>query len=150
MSRRMQRPVVDFPQPDSPTSPSVSPFLMSKVTSSTACTRATSREKRPPRIGKYFLRFLILSSACSAMVSVLSVEPAGHLVAGLDFLERRVLLGARGLHEGAARGEAAAGRDVALEGGDGAADGLQALALGGGQVDARDGAEVPLGVGVQR
>src|SRR5713101_120593 len=58
ISRRIDRPVVDFPQPDSPTSPSVSPFMMSKDTSSTACTRATSRENKPPRIGKYFFTFL--------------------------------------------------------------------------------------------
>ncbi len=55
--RRMHRPVVDLPQPDSPTSPSVSPFRIVKLTSSTAWTRATSREKSPPRMGKYFLRF---------------------------------------------------------------------------------------------
>jgi len=68
--RRMQRPVVDLPQPDSPTSPSVSPFNRSKLTSSTACTRATSRENKPPRIGKYFLRFLIRRSAVSAMAAL--------------------------------------------------------------------------------
>ena len=39
ISRRMQRPVVDLPEPDSPTSPSVSPLAMSKLTLSTACTR---------------------------------------------------------------------------------------------------------------
>jgi hypothetical protein len=33
---RIDRPVVDLPQPDSPTSPSVSPGMMSKLTSSTA------------------------------------------------------------------------------------------------------------------
>jgi hypothetical protein len=36
ISRRIVRPVVDFPQPDSPTSPSVSPAMMSNETSSTA------------------------------------------------------------------------------------------------------------------
>jgi hypothetical protein len=38
ISRRMQRPVVDLPQPDSPTRPRVSPGAMSKLTPSTACT----------------------------------------------------------------------------------------------------------------
>ena len=56
MSRRMLRPVVDLPHPDSPTRPSVSPAMMSNETSSTAWTRATSRENSPPRIGKYFFR----------------------------------------------------------------------------------------------
>src|SRR2546428_1114781 len=116
MRRRMQRPVVDLPHPDSPTRPSVSPFRMSKDTSSTACTRATSREKRPPRIGKYFLRFLTRRSGVSAMGHPLHlVQPAGDFVPGLDFLEHGVLLGADRLHEGAARGEAAAGGDVAPE-----------------------------------
>ena len=80
--RRMQRPVVDLPQPDSPTSPSVSPRRMSKDTSSTAWTRATSCENSPPRMGKYFLRFLTLSSDVSAMghleeISKASRRPCG-------------------------------------------------------------------------
>ena len=37
-SWRMQRPVVVFPQPDSPTRPSVSPRRMEKLTPSTAST----------------------------------------------------------------------------------------------------------------
>ncbi len=36
ISRRMQRPVVDLPHPDSPTRPSVSPASTEKDTSSTA------------------------------------------------------------------------------------------------------------------
>src|SRR6059036_3077007 len=101
MSRRIERPVVDLPQPDSPTRPSVSPGRISNDTSSTACTRATSREKRPPRIGKYFLRFLTRRSGVSAMGHPLHlVQPAGDFVPGLDFLEHGVLLGADRLHEG--------------------------------------------------
>src|SRR5437773_2132987 len=37
-SRRMLRATVDLPQPDSPTSPSVSPMPSVKLTPSTACT----------------------------------------------------------------------------------------------------------------
>ena len=37
-SRRMERPMVDLPLPDSPTSPSTSPRLISKLTSLTALT----------------------------------------------------------------------------------------------------------------
>ena len=51
-------PVVDLPQPDSPTSPIVVPFLMVKETSSTALTCPVTPPKNPPLIGKYFLRFL--------------------------------------------------------------------------------------------
>src|SRR5207253_8601250 len=112
MRRRMQRPVVDLPQPDSPTSPSVSPLRMLNDTSSTACTRATSREKSPPRIGKYFLRFLTLSSA-SGMAA--SVEEAGHLVARPYFFERWRVFEMHRLRERAARREPASRLDVAAQ-----------------------------------
>jgi hypothetical protein len=46
--RRMQRPVVLLPQPDSPTTPSVSPGARSKLTPSTACTgRPRAAAARP-------------------------------------------------------------------------------------------------------
>ena len=46
--RRMQRPVVLLPQPDSPTRPSVSPATRSKLTPLTACTpRPRGRTGRP-------------------------------------------------------------------------------------------------------
>src|SRR5215468_10679147 len=132
--RRMQRPVVDLPHPDSPTSPRVSPSMMSKDTSSTAWTRATSREKRPPRMGKYFLRFLTRSSGVSAMgrspyrlagAKPNSIQPAGYLVPGFDFLEHRVLLGTHRLHEGTARREAASRSDLASKRRHRAGDGLE-------------------------
>ena len=41
ISRRMQRPTVDLPDPDSPTSPSVPPARSVNDTSETACTSAT-------------------------------------------------------------------------------------------------------------
>ena len=53
--RRIARPVVDFPQPDSPTTPNVFPFSIVKVTSSTACSI-------PFGVLKYFLRFFTSSS----------------------------------------------------------------------------------------
>ena len=54
-SRSRQRPMVVFPHPDSPTSPRVSPRWISKLTSSTALTSATTRlMRRPSRTGKYF------------------------------------------------------------------------------------------------
>src|SRR5258708_24407016 len=53
--RAMHLASVDLPPPDSPTSPSVSPARTSRLTSSTACTRATSRARIPFLIGKYFL-----------------------------------------------------------------------------------------------
>jgi hypothetical protein len=67
-SRRMtQRAIVDLPQPDSPTTPSVSPFLIVKETPSTARTRATSFWKMIPRVtGKCFSR-LSTARSSSAM-----------------------------------------------------------------------------------
>ena len=55
--RSSSRPVVDLPQPDSPTSPSVSPRLTSNDTPSTACTAPTCLRKMIPEVsGKCFLR----------------------------------------------------------------------------------------------
>ena len=55
--RMIARDIVVLPQPDSPTSPSVSPSAIDSVTSLTACTRATSRSiRRPCLIGKKTLR----------------------------------------------------------------------------------------------
>src|SRR5919198_730794 len=56
-SRMMQRAIVDFPQPDSPTTPSVSPCRTAKDTPSTAFTAAICFWKMMPRVtGKYFFR----------------------------------------------------------------------------------------------
>jgi len=46
--RSTQRPVVDLPQPDSPTSPSVSPASIWKSTPSTAWMAPTWRRNSPP------------------------------------------------------------------------------------------------------
>src|SRR5690606_711836 len=52
----MRRATVDLPEPDSPTRPSVSPFLMSRETSSMALTSPTCFLSQPSWMGKYFLR----------------------------------------------------------------------------------------------
>jgi len=57
MSRSTQRAVVDLPEPDSPTRPSVSPSARSKEIRETACASPTVRLiSPPPRIGKFFTR----------------------------------------------------------------------------------------------
>ena len=54
-----QRAIVDLPQPDSPTTPSVSPFLTVKVTPSTAFTRGDFLlEDDPARDGEVLLEVL--------------------------------------------------------------------------------------------
>src|SRR5258706_8797920 len=59
MSRRIVRPKVDLPQPDSPTKPTVSPSLMVRLTPSTALTAPLLRKKNPSPTGKCFLRLRI-------------------------------------------------------------------------------------------
>ena len=71
-------------------------------------------------------------------------------MARLDFLEHRVLLRADGLHERAARSEAAARRDVPAQRRHRARDRLEAQVFRGGEVDPRDGPQQPLRVRVQR
>ena len=65
----MQRASVDFPHPDSPTMPSVSPDLRLNETPSTAFTAPTCFWKMIPRvIGKYFVT-LSTTSSSSPVVS---------------------------------------------------------------------------------
>src|SRR6202040_3503342 len=59
------RAVVDLPQPDSPTMPTVSPLAMENDTSSTART-VLLLPNRPPRTGKCLVRPLTCSSGCAA------------------------------------------------------------------------------------
>src|SRR5262245_49868339 len=112
----MVRPTVVLPQPDSPTSPTVSAGPMLKLTSSTACTCPTVRRNSPRRTGKYFLRFVTSSTLAAASGIAGSGEligvPAGRPMApGLLFV-RRILLAAHVTGKGTAGREAAAGRQV--------------------------------------
>src|SRR3954470_21043683 len=119
-SLRIVRPTVDFPHPDSPTSPSVSPRWMLKDTSSTALMSPMWRSRMMPlRIGNQTLRFstwtrgpspLTLAGASAndggprtlPLLGRNRVEARNH-VSGLDLAERWHLL-ARLLHlETAAR-----------------------------------------------
>jgi len=55
---RIHHANVLFPQPDSPTMPRVSPLSTFKLTLSTARTQSLDLENRPPRTGKYLIKFL--------------------------------------------------------------------------------------------
>src|ERR1700686_3958866 len=59
------RAVVDLPQPDSPTMPTVSPLAIENDTSSTART-VLRLAKRSPRTGKCFVSPVTCSSGCAA------------------------------------------------------------------------------------
>src|SRR5438876_1990381 len=59
------RAVVDLPQPDSPTIPTVSPLTIENDTSSTART-VLVLPNRPPRTGKCLVSPLTCSSGCAA------------------------------------------------------------------------------------
>src|SRR5262245_23530016 len=88
------RPTVLLPQPDSPTSPNVSPLLRSKLTPSTALTSAILRANTPPVTGKRTNR-----SCTSSSFSILQVwwihERAAHPVSGGILDELRLDLVAR-------------------------------------------------------
>src|SRR5665647_986671 len=51
-------PVVDLPQPDSPTKPKVSPLKILNDTPSTALTKSVVLPNTPDCTGKYFFKFL--------------------------------------------------------------------------------------------
>src|SRR3954449_10022274 len=99
----MVRPTVDFPQPDSPTSPRVSPRLIEKLTSSTALMSPMWRSRMMPLlIGNQTLRFSTSTRAPSPLLASSAnhgrprplpllgrhrVETGDHM-AGLEFAER--------------------------------------------------------------
>src|ERR1700687_5891932 len=115
------RPVVVLPQPDSPTSPTVSPRPMSKLLPSTARTAAGGPlAQSPRRTGKCFTRFLTSRSLGSSLgasggaaivISLLREQAATRVpVAGLD--ERHVPRLALRARPVAARREGTSGGQV--------------------------------------
>src|SRR5260221_9043359 len=164
--RRMDRPSVDLPQPDSPTSPSVSPWRIARSTPSTALTRATVRPRMPERTGNQVrsprtsrmgsaavqggpgLDRAATASATSRPIEPGAVlgDPAARQLAAYREQVRFLAVAATD-RERAARLELAAGRQpdhVRRR----AVDRLQRLAIIG--VEPRDGAEQRPRVGVLR
>ena len=76
VSRAMQRATVDFPEPDSPTTPSVCPSLTSRSMPSTALMWPTVRLRKPRRIGNHTRRSLA-SRIVSAFGSKVGGVPFG-------------------------------------------------------------------------
>src|SRR6185437_2852500 len=114
ISRKMVRPTVDLPQPDSPTRPSVSPALIEKLTPSTANTVPAARCSSPLRIGKCFLRSLTSMTGASSMAVTEQFlrAPACRPMARPLLLIVGILAAAAILGIGAARREHAARRQV--------------------------------------
>ena len=77
MSRRMQRAVVDLPQPDSPTRPIVLPAPMSNDTPATAETSPRSPPSHPPPTSKVFTRSRTDRAASSGAPLVLAPPVPG-------------------------------------------------------------------------
>src|SRR6266550_4422191 len=73
ISRRISRPSVLFPDPDSPTSPSVSPECMSSETSSTARTSPFDPPNADSPRGKTFIR---LRTSISGTILSFVCDPA--------------------------------------------------------------------------
>src|SRR5699024_5499027 len=86
ISRKSIRPVVDLPQPDSPTKPSVSPFCNVSETPSTALTAPIFRPNIPPVIGKYFFKLLASSSVSLIHESPPCLDHEENSVRGVHFL----------------------------------------------------------------
>src|SRR5262245_11923326 len=91
---RMARPVVDLPQPDSPTSPKVPPRLSAKLMPSTACTVATRRWMMVPLVkGKCTLRSSTRTTSSpppAARALAGEASGAGIVEAGLPMLGRKL------------------------------------------------------------
>ena len=118
----MQRPSVDFPQPDSPTRPSTSPSAISRSTPSTACTTACSSRRKNPamplRSGKCLTRPRTSSSGSATgdhglpahVLDALLRMDARCRAVGANGPEREIARRAVRLHEWTARMEPAARR----------------------------------------
>src|SRR3954470_17812727 len=154
--RRIARPTVDLPQPDSPTSASVSPGLIDRLTPSTAYTCPVVRRSRPFLIGKCFFRFVTSSTGGRGSGMAASIEtfgmPAGGPACRSFLLVGRRLAAAAIVCKRAARRERAASREMSERGHD-AGDFLQApLGLtraAAHQFEPRDRSHQPVRIGMQ-
>src|SRR5262245_4722770 len=103
--------VVVLPQPDSPTSPSVSPAPIVKLIPSTALTMPRGLPKSEPPTGKCLRRSRTASSGLSTRGPLLERHPAAHTAVAVEALLGR-LLGAAALDRSRAAGmEGASGRE---------------------------------------
>src|SRR5689334_23070913 len=87
MRRRIVRPTVVLPQPDSPTRPSVLPGCRSKLTPSTAFTCPTVFCNSPRRIGKYVRRSRTFSNSPFCDVEPGAAEPLAGELEVLDSID---------------------------------------------------------------
>src|SRR5215470_3329642 len=115
----MVRPKVDLPQPDSPTTPRVSPSSTLRLTPSTAFTASLLRENRPSPTGKCFFRARISNRLIGSRPSILRRNAwsgfgkmAGDEVILLLFYQLRFRLGAQSGGPRAAVTKSTAAREV--------------------------------------
>ena len=120
----ISRATVDLPQPDSPTSASVSPLRISKLTSLTACRklcglRSITRLSHGAETSKVLLTFLRLNKSahaqtfpsCSQQAAIRTKPASGQDMGGLAFVEH---FGAAGV-EGATGGDGVEPRHGAID-----------------------------------
>src|SRR5580658_2664780 len=95
----MRRPSVDFPEPDSPTSPSVSPAAISMLTFVTALTvrRPPPNTPAAPAANSFVTLSVRTSASATATEFCAALDTdTGDLMIGPLLLQRRIYLGAIG------------------------------------------------------
>src|ERR1022692_2536582 len=107
IKRRINRPKVDFPEPDSPTNPSVSPATISRLTAVTALTVSRVPPSNPVdpaanSLVRFSARTNPLADASAEFCAALDTD-AGDIMTGGLLLQWRIYLGAVGNRHRTAR-----------------------------------------------
>src|SRR5271163_3874201 len=151
ISRRMRRPKVDFPEPDSPTSPRVSPASISRLTLVTALTvswlpPSTPEDPAANSFVTFAVRTSPLDAATAELCTALDTD-AGDMMVWPLLLQRRIYLSAVGYRHRAARMKSTSRRRLERAR-NRPRNRLQAMVPGA--VDTRDRIQQALGVRIQR
>src|SRR5208283_460022 len=151
ISRRMSLPSVDFPEPDSPTSPSVSPATISRLTPVTALTVSLPPPSTPDDpAANAFETFSVRTSepaaATAALGTALDTDASDMMIRSL-LLQRRIYLSAVEYRHRAARMKSTS-RWRIERARNRAGNRLQAMVPG--PIDAGNRIEQPFGVRIER
>src|SRR5258708_15771056 len=113
ISRRISRPSVDLPEPDSPTSPSVSPATTCRLTAVTALTVSLFPPSNPAdpaanSLVRFSVRTNALAAAVAALWTALDTD-AGDILMWSLLLQRRIYFSAVRNHHRTSRIKSASG-----------------------------------------